>query len=95
MNVVAGRGVAELVAERGGRLFVWCDHQRCCQGVTYLMTSTDPKERRSFEEVPGTEGFELWFDPGPLQAPSELTLEVRGWRTKRVDAYWNGCVFVT
>ena len=33
-------------------------------------------------------------DPAGLPPPEELVLEVRGWRTKRVEAYWNGCVFV-
>jgi hypothetical protein len=44
--------------------------------------------------VEGSHGFELWFDPGGLQSPDALHFDVRGWRTKRVEAYWNGCVFV-
>jgi hypothetical protein len=44
--------------------------------------------------VDGPDGFELWFDPAGLTPPEELVLEVRGWRTQRVEAYWNGCVFV-
>jgi hypothetical protein len=44
--------------------------------------------------VDGPDGFELWFDPAGLTPPEELVLEVRGWRTERVEAYWNGCVFV-
>ena len=93
MNVLAGAGVAELIATRGGKLFVWPDRQRCCQGVAYLKTSTDPVAGR-FRRVTTGAGFELWFDPGALAPPAELHLEIRGWWAKRVDAYWNGCIFV-
>lgn len=70
------------------------DRQRCCQGATYLLTSSDPPSGRAFRPVEGFHGFELWFDPGGLEPPDELHLDVQGWRTKRIEAYWNGCVFV-
>jgi hypothetical protein len=57
------------------------------------MTSTDPVAGR-FRHVTSRGGFEIWFDPGALAPPAELHLEIRGWRAKRVDAYWNGCIFV-
>jgi len=94
MEVRATAEAAALVRERGGRLFVWPDHQRCCQGATYLLTASEPKPERTFRRLEGPEGIELWFDPGNLAPPDELHLGVRGWRTKRVEAYWNGCVFV-
>jgi hypothetical protein len=74
---------------------VWSDHQRCCQGATYLLTSSEPGPRRRFRLVEGVDGFELWFDPGNVAPADELYLDVKGRRTKRVEAYWNGCVFVT
>jgi len=86
--------VAALVRERGGRLFVWPDRQRCCQGATYLLTSNEPPRGKAFRPVDGTQGFDLWFDPGNLRPPDELHLGVRGWRTKHVEAFWDGCVFV-
>jgi hypothetical protein len=95
MKVISDPGVDEMVRERGGRLYVWPDHLRCCQGATYLLTSSEPPGGRMFQRVEGAERFELWFDPGHLVPPDELHLDVRGWRTKRVEAYWNGCVFVT
>jgi hypothetical protein len=85
---------AALVRERGGRLFVWRDQQRCCQGATYLLATCDRPSGRAFRPIEGSSGFELWFDAGGLQPPDELHLDVRGPRTKRVEAYWNGCVFV-
>jgi hypothetical protein len=34
-------------------------------------------------------------DWGGLDPPEELHLDVKGWRerTRRLEAYWNGCVF--
>jgi len=94
MEVRSTAEAAALVRERGGRLFVWPGRQRCCQGATYLLTGSDPPPNRNFRPVEGSHGFDLWFDPGNHQPPHELHLDVRGRRTKRVEAYWNGCVFV-
>ena len=58
------------------------------------LQATDPPPGKAFRRVDGADGFELWVDPGGLTPPEELVLEVRGWRIKRVEAYWNGCVFV-
>lgn len=94
MNVVVGSGVRDLVLERGGRLFVWADRARCCGGgVTYLSADSEPpREPHAFRALT-LQGFELEFDGGRLGDPDELQLEVRGRRRKRVEAYWNGCVF--
>ena len=93
MKVLAPPDVVELVRQRGGRLFVWIDAQRCCGPVTYLKTSWEPpKKGRRFTSV-AAEGFELFLDPGRFDLPDEIQFEVKGWRTKRVDGYWNGCVW--
>lgn len=93
MKVVAGPGVSALVTGRGGRLFVWTDPHRCCSGgVTYLASGTEPKREREFKPF-DAEGFELWFSSGNATPPEELHLAVKGFRTKRVEAYWNGCVY--
>lgn len=73
--------------EHGGRLYVWTDRTRCCGGaMTFLQTAWDPPE--------GCEGFRLYLDSGRLEPPDELHLAVKGWRRKRVDAFWNGCAYV-
>jgi hypothetical protein len=94
MELSSTSEAVSLVRERGGRLFVWPDRQRCCQGARYLLAASVPPPGRAFRPVDGPHGFELWFDPGGLQPPDALHLDVRGWRTKRIEAYWNGCVFV-
>ena len=94
MKVVATPEVGYAVRAGGGRLFVWPDRQRCCQGATYLLTAPEPAPGREYRRVEGATGFELYLDPGHLLPPDELHLAVRGWRRRRVEAYWNGCVFV-
>ena len=93
MKVLATPEVVDLVRDRGGRLYVWTDPRRCCGGgMTYLLTASQARPGRTFKRVPA-EGFQLLFDSGSMQPPEELHLEVKGRRTKRVEAYWNGCVF--
>lgn len=38
-------------------------------------------------------GFGLFVDFGRREAPAEIVLEVHGLRRRRVEAYWDGCVF--
>lgn len=93
MRVLSPPRVADLVRERGGKLYVWTDLRRCCSGgITYLSTGSETPGGRIFRPV-DAEGFELFFDPGRLDPPAELHLEVKGLRRKRVEAYWDGCVF--
>jgi hypothetical protein len=93
MRALVTPAASDLVREHGGRLYVWPDVKACCGGaMTLLLTASQPEPGRRFERVEA-EGFELWFDPGNLAPPEELHLDVKGWRTKRVQAYWNGCVF--
>lgn len=93
MKVLALPEVGELVRERGGRLYVWPEAKACCGGaLTFLRASSEPPAERRFARV-DAEGFELWFDPGALGPPEELHLDVRGRRRRRVEAYWDGCIF--
>lgn len=93
MEVIADADVIELIRQRGGRLYVWADPHKCCSGnMTYLITASERRAGRRFERF-DADGFELWFDPGSLTPPDELHLDVKGWRKKRVEAYWNGCAF--
>lgn len=93
--MIADEDVVAAVEQAGGRLFVWVDPRHCCGGaMTFLETGMAPARDRQFQryEAPG---FELWFDPGILGPPSELHLEMKGRRKKRVAAYWDGCAFAT
>jgi len=90
MKLVTTDEVRALVAERGGRLFVWTKlHGRCCGRITLLETSTEPPRsgRWDFRRIEA-EGFDLFIDPGGRRLPETLVLEARG-RSRTVRAYWN------
>jgi hypothetical protein len=94
LNVVlAEPSVAQTIRDRGGKLFVRTELHRCCGGgITYLVTASEPEPGRTYRRF-DADGFELFLDAGGRVAPDELHLDVRGRRTKRIEAYWNGCLY--
>jgi hypothetical protein len=93
MRVLYSDPAAELIDERGGRLYVWPKSGRCCGSFTMLATATDPPPGREFRRVEAGERFELYISAGLARLPDELHLDVRRF-PRRVDAYWNGCAWV-
>jgi len=97
-----------LIDERGGKVWVWLDPRRGPVG-TYVWLEAHPEppgsSKRSsftrssrrphrFKQMTG-EGVEVHYDFARLEQPEELHFDVKGWgRRKRLEAYWNGCVFV-
>jgi hypothetical protein len=106
VNIVTTPSAANYIRDQGGRLWVWLDPHRCLVGAyTYLDAATEPpgtsrktrftrasRQPHRFQRIQA-EGFEIHFDPGRLSPPEELHLDLKGWRNKRIEAYWNGCVF--
>jgi len=92
MHVVVSGAAADLIAERGGRLYVWPKKAHCCGGLVTLATSTTAP-RREFRRVAASDRFELLFPAGLTRTPDELYLEVRR-HPRRIEAYWNGCAWV-
>jgi hypothetical protein len=94
LNVVLDEpSVAEVIRERGGKVFVRTDLHRCCGGgITFLVTTSEPEPGRTYRRF-DADGFELFLDAGGRVVPDELHLDVRGRRTKRIEAYWNGCLY--
>jgi hypothetical protein len=91
--VLAHPDVPDLIRARGGRIYVWTYAPKCCSGnVTYLATGTEPEPDRTFHRI-DADGFELFFAPGRMNPPDSLVLDVKGRRNRRVEAYWDGCVF--
>jgi hypothetical protein len=93
MRVVASASAVETIKAQGGRLYVWPRRGRCCGSVTTLATAAAPPAGRRFERVAAEDGFELYFPVGLTRAPDELHLESKSF-PRRVEAYWNGCVWV-
>jgi hypothetical protein len=107
MRIVADEKVATYIRERGGHVWVWLDPHRCVVGAyTYLEAHTEPprssretsmsrssRRPHRFEDVPSGDLI-VHFDRAGFDPPESLHLELRGFRTKRVEAYWDGCIFV-
>ncbi len=106
MKIVADDAALDFVREHGGRLWVWIDpHQGVGGGYTYLVASTAPpgatrqtrmrsSRRATWFKTTRDRGIEVLLYPGSFQVPEELHLEMKGRRRDRIEAYWNGCVFV-
>ena len=67
--------------------------------VTYT-ASSDARNATAAETSPGSarrpSGVTVHHDFGRMDPPEELHLDRKGWRkgSHRLEAYWNGCVFV-
>ena len=107
MRIVADDRVREHVGSRGGSLWVWLDPHRGVVGShTYLEANTEPpgssRETRftrssrrphRFSRLE-SDGITVHYDWGHRAPPDELLLEVKGIRHKRIEAFWDGCIFV-
>jgi hypothetical protein len=93
MRVVASPEAVAFVRERGGRLFVWPYRSGYCGSVMRLRSSTEPAPDREFRRVPAA-GFELYFPARMTREPAELEIDVRRFPRRRVEGYWDGCVWI-
>jgi hypothetical protein len=93
MRVVVSEPAAELIAERGGRHYVWLTKAGCCRGVTRLSSGSEAPAGKEFRRVPTDADFEVYVPDGLAELPDELHIEARRF-PRRVESYWNGCVWV-
>ncbi len=94
MWIEATGEASSFVKEHGGMLFVWARRFISVPGgLTMLEATTDPPpdalewrriEMRDF----------LLFVPRKMRLPDELHLRLRGRYRQRIDALWNGCIYV-
>jgi hypothetical protein len=93
MRVIASEEAVGFVRERGGRAFVWpleLEGPSLGQGVFALEVATEsPGADRGFVRFAGEE-IDILFDATVHGVPDELHLAIKGWRHKRLCAYWNG-----
>jgi hypothetical protein len=94
MRVVVSEPASELIAQQGGRLYVWLMRNRCCGGGTRLVTSVTPPSDKEFRYVASGGTFELYLPQTLSRLPNELHIEVRRF-PRRVESYWDGCAWVT
>jgi hypothetical protein len=95
VQLVVSEAAAALISERGGRLYVWTRGGRCCgASLTRLVASHEAPDAREFRQVEGGAGFGLFLPTALELLPDELHLESRRF-PRRIEAYWNGCAWVT
>jgi hypothetical protein len=96
MRVLATPEAVAFVRERGGRVFVWTLPMDVASGgatVFALEASTEsPGPGRDFVRLAGSD-FDVLIDAGDRGLPDELHVALKGWRRKRIRAYWNGNSF--
>jgi hypothetical protein len=93
MKLVVSDEAAQLIEERGGRLYVWVKKGRCCGAVRTLATSSEAPPRQEFRRIDADKRIELMIPARLDPLPDELHLEARRF-PRRIEAYWNGCVWV-
>jgi hypothetical protein len=96
MRVLASPEARRLLRERGGLLFVRIRRATSLRAATRVLSaSTDPPgpEALDYQRFEAGDGIVVFLPPN-VRPPRELHLEVRGWFTRRIEAFWNGCAFV-
>jgi hypothetical protein len=93
MRVVVSEPAADLIAERGGRLYVWPTCGRCCGSVPYLKSAGAPPGGKEFRRVDVSAGCEVYMPVALARLPEELRVELRRY-PRRIESYWDGCAWV-
>ena len=94
MLVTATQDLRSYVEDHGGSLFVRCQRQHLCRGVSFLQASTkEPRSLDGYELFVVEEIFVLTHQPARMR-PKELHLSLEGRRRARPVASWDGCGFV-
>jgi hypothetical protein len=107
-KVVISPKASAWIGEHGGEVWVWLDPRRGLIG-SYIWLEAHCEAPRSSRQTKFTRssrrphrfatmrraGATVHYDWGRLDPPEELHFDVKGWRkrTRRLEAYWNGCVF--
>ena len=108
VKIIASEDAVAFIRDHGGTLWVWLDPHTWVGGTvyTYLQCATErpgtskatrrlraarrPHRYHAYER----EGIRVQFAYGMFGEPEELHLELKRWPKRRVEAYWNGAVFV-
>jgi hypothetical protein len=109
MKVVMTPEAEGFIREHGGKVWVWLDPHRGLVGsYVWLEAHAEPPgatRRTRFTRASRRPhrfgrlehaGIVIHYDFGRMEPPAELHLDRKGWRkgTHRLEAYWNGSVFV-
>jgi hypothetical protein len=108
VKIIASDEAATFIRDHGGSLWVWIDPHTWVGGTvyTYLQTATErPGTTKATRRLRAArrphrfhpyehDGYTVHLAFGTFGEPEELHLEARRWPKRRVDAFWNGAVFV-
>jgi hypothetical protein len=108
VRVIASEDAAAFIRDNGGTLWVWIDPHTWLGGMvyTYLESAMErPGTSRRTRRIrsarrPHTfhpyehDGYTVQFAYGTFGEPEELHLEFKRWPKQRVEAFWNGAIFV-
>lgn len=87
MRLVADDAVLEVLAARGGAVYLWPKAYRCCGGRQHVLEASTEAPARSFRPIGADRGIAVYATPG-LAEPTELHLELG--RSGDLRAFWNG-----
>lgn len=108
VRIVSTADADTYIRDHGGTLWVWLDPHGGLGGpaTIYLLTATErpgtskatsrlrsARRAHRFVTFDG-DGYTILFDHGKFEAPDELHLELKRFPKRRIDAYWDGKIFV-
>jgi hypothetical protein len=94
MRIFATPEARSRIRDDGGLLFVRISPLASVRGaMRHILVSTEPPPDALDYQRYETKGFLLFLQPG-LGPPRELHVQMVGWFSRRVRAFWNGCAFV-
>jgi hypothetical protein len=109
LKIVVTPRADSYIREHGGKVWSWLDPHRGLVGShVWLETHCEPpgtSRRTKFTRASRRphrfqrleqDGLVVHYDFGNMAEPDELHFDRKGWRrgTYRLEAYWNGSVFV-
>jgi hypothetical protein len=96
MRVEVSSEAAGLIRQHGGRLWVWAARPAMCCGGTpaYMRAAIKQPPRLSGFTLVSRQDVAIWFRAPAGTLPDLLEIGVRGRRRPRVEAYWDGCLFM-
>ena len=94
MEITATQEARRLIEERGGRIYVSVKKAACCGGLRTLATRTNVPDEAQYRSLGSDAGFELFVPHDLAQLPARLEIDAHRF-PRRVEAYWNGCAWVS
>ena len=73
---------------------MWVKTSRCCGRLSRLASATEAPAGMEFRRLDESERFQLYLPVRLGRLPDELHIDVQRF-PRRIEAYWEGCAWVT